>query len=192
MKRIISILITILSFQPSLCFSGEEENVWEQLKRGGLVVLMRHTTTVKENNPLLLDSSCLKERNLSEKGKKEAARIGKNFTAKGVLVSKVLTSPYCRTTETGNIAFNKVESAEFLALLEALPQKQAETNIELLQQKIASYSGSGNLVLITHGPNINAISFESVEMGAFLVLKPMGNMENHEFEEIGKINLAIQ
>lgn len=189
MKRIISILITILSLQPSLCFSGAEENIWKQLKRGGLVVLMRHTTTVKENNPLLRDSSCLKERNLSEKGKEEAARIGEYFTAKGVLVNKVLTSPYCRTTETGNIAFNKVEPAEFLVVLEALPQKQAETNIEILQQKIASYSGSGNLVLITHGPNINAISFESVEMGAFLVLKPMGN---HEFEEVGKINLAIK
>lgn len=189
MKHIISILITALFLLPSLCFSNEEENIWKQLKHGGLVVLMRHTTTAKENNPLLLDSSCLKERNLSKKGKEEAARIGKKFTAKGVLVSKVLTSPYCRTTETGNIAFNNVESAEFLAVLEALTQKQAETNISILQQKIASYSGSGNLVLITHGPNINAISFDSVEMGAFLVLKPMGN---DEFEEVGKINLAIK
>lgn len=32
------------------------------------------------------------------------------------------------------------------------------------------------------------ISIESVEMGAFLVLKPMGE---DEFEEVGKINLAI-
>jgi phosphohistidine phosphatase SixA len=106
-----------------------------------------------------------------------------------VPINKVLTSPYCRTTNTGKIAFARVEPAEFLSVLEALPQKQAEANTETLRQKIASYSGTGNLVLITHAPNINAVSFESVEMGAFLVLKPMGE---NEFEEIGKINLAIK
>lgn len=189
MKIIISFLITILSFQPSVSFSDTDEKIWEKLKVGGLVVLMRHTTTVKENNPLLRDPSCLKERKLSEKGKKEAARIGKSFTVKGVPINKVLTSPYCRTTDSGKIAFAKVEPAEFLSLLEALPQKQAEANTETLRQKIGSYSGTGNLVLITHGPNINAVSFDSVEMGAFLVLQPMGG---DEFDEIGKINLAIK
>ena len=189
MKIIVPIIITLFALQPSLSFSDTEEKIWEKLKVGGLVVLMRHTTTLKDNNPLLLDPSCAKERKLSEKGKKEAARIGENFTAKGVLINKVLTSPYCRTTDTGKIAFAKVEPAKFLSVLEALSQKQAEANTQTLQQKIGSYSGSGNLVLITHAPNINAVSFESVEMGAFLVLKPMGE---DEFEEIGKINLAIE
>lgn len=188
MKIIVSIIITLFALQPSLSFSDTEEQIWEKLKVGGLVVLMRHTTTLKENNSLLLDPSCAKERMLSDKGKKEAARIGENFSAKGVLISKVLSSPYCRTTDTGKIAFSKAEPAKFLSVLEALSQKQAEANTETLRQKIASYSGTGNLVLITHSPNINAVSFESVEMGAFIVLKPMGD---DEFEEIGKINLAI-
>lgn len=189
MKIIVSIIITIFSLQPSFSFADTEEQIWKKLKGGGLVVLMRHTTTLKENNPLLLDPSCAKERMLSEKGKKEAARIGKSFTTKGVLINKVLSSPYCRTTDSGKIAFAKVEPAKFLSVLEALSQKQAEANTEILRQKIASYSGTGNLVLITHAPNINAVSFESVKMGAFLVLKPMGN---DEFEEVGIINLAIE
>ena len=188
MKVFVLVTTMFFSFQPSLSFADTEEDIWKKLKEGGLVVLMRHTTTSKENNPLLIDPSCAKERMLSEKGKKEAVRIGESFTAKGVLINKVLSSPYCRTTNTGEIAFSKVESAKFLSVLEALSQKQAEENTETLRQKIASYSGAGNLVLITHAPNINAVSFESVEMGAFLVLKPMGE---DEFEEIGKINLAI-
>ena len=188
MKIFVSIIITIFSLQPSLSFSDTEENIWEKLKGGGLVVLMRHTTTLKENNPLFLDPSCAKERILSDKGKKEAARIGKTFTAKGALISNVLSSPYCRTTDTGKIAFAKVEPAKFLSVLESLSQKQAEENTETLRKKIASYSGAGNLILITHAPNINAVSFESVEMGAFLVLKPMGE---GEFEEVGIINLSI-
>ena len=189
MKIFISILFMLFSLQPLVSFSDTEEKIWEQLKVGGLVVLMRHTTTIKENNPLLRDPSCLKERTLSEKGKKEAARIGKSFIAKGVSINTVLTSPYCRTTDTGKIAFARVEPAKFLSLLEALSQKQAEANTETLRQKIGSYTGSGNLVLVTHAPNINTVSFESVEMGAFLVLQPMGDSE---FEEVGKINLAIK
>lgn len=187
MKTFVSILLAILYFQPSLSFSDTEGKIWGKLKNGGLVVLMRHTSTVQKDNPLLRDPSCLKERKLSEKGKKEAARIGKMFAAKGVLIDKVLTSPYCRTTDTAKIAFGKVQSAGFLAVLEALSREQAEANTDQLTQKISSYSGNGNLVLVTHGPNINAVSFEIVEMGAFLVLQPMGD---GEFEEVGKINLA--
>ena len=187
MKIFIYILLAILSFQPSVSFADADGKIWEKLKNGGLVVLVRHTSTVKKDNPLLRDPSCLKERKLSEKGKKEAAKIGKMFTAKGAPIEKVLTSPYCRTTDTAKIAFGSGQPVEFLSVLEALPQKQAEANTDQLTQKIGSYSGSGNLILVTHAPNINAVSFETVEMGAFLVLRPKGGQE---FEEIGKINLA--
>lgn len=187
MKIFNSILFAILSFQPSVSFSDTDGKIWEKLKNGGLVVLLRHTSVKEESNGLLRDPSCLKERNLSEKGKKEAVRIGEMFTAKGVKVEQVLTSPYCRTTDTAKIAFGKGQPAEFLYVLEALPQEQAEANTEQLSQRIGSYSGKGNLVLVTHAPNINAVSFETVEKGAFLVLQPMGDSE---FEEIGKINLA--
>lgn len=187
MKIFISILLAIFSLQPSVSFSESEENIWEKLKNGGLVVLMRHTSTNQKANPLLRDPSCLKERKLSEKGKKEAAIIGEMFTAKGVPIEKVLTSPYCRTTDTAKIAFSSGQPAEFLSLLEALPQDQAETNTNLLTKKISRYSGKGNLILVTHSPNINAVSFESVEMGAFLVLKPLND---GEYDEIRKINLT--
>lgn len=187
MKVFISILFAILLFQPSIGFPDTEGQIWEKLKNGGLVVVVRHTSVIKENNPLLRDPSCLKERKLSEKGKKQATRIGEMFTAKGVSINKVLTSPYCRTTDTANIAFGRSEPAEFLAVLEALPQKQAEANTMKLTQEIGSYSGTGNLIMVTHAPNINTISFEPVKMGSFLVLQPTGN---HEFEELGIINLA--
>ena len=189
MKILISILLFTLSFQPILSFSDVEGEIWEKLKNGGLVVLMRHThTSVKDTKPLLRDPTCVNERNLSEVGKKEATRIGNMFSTKGVLVSKVLTSPYCRTADTANIAFGSGQPVEFLTVLEALSQKQADANTEQLTQKIGSYSGRGNLILVTHAPNISAVSFENIEMGAFLVLQPMGG---GEFEEIGIINLAF-
>jgi len=67
-----------------------------------------------------------------------------------------------------------------------MPHNQAEAATKQLNQRIGSYSGSENLVMITHAPNINAVAFDPVEKGAFLVLKPMGN---GDFEELGKMNL---
>ena len=187
MRLFTIIFFAIISIQPAVSLSETDEAIWKELKKGGLVVLMRHASTAKKDNPLLRDSSCLKERKLSEKGKKEAARIGRMFKSKKVAIKKVLASPYCRTVDTAKIEFNKAQPAEFLSLVEALSQEQAKTNTEQLMETIGSYKGSANLVLVTHAPNINAVSFEMVEMGAFLVIRPMGN---GEFEEIGKINLA--
>jgi phosphohistidine phosphatase SixA len=187
MKVFVPIFLAILYFQPSVSFSDTDGEIWDKLKNGGLVVLMRHASTVQKDNPLLRDPSCLKERKLSEKGKNEAARIGEMFAAKGISINKVLTSPYCRTTHTAKIAFGGGQPTEFLSVLEALTQDLAEENTDQLTQIIGSYSGNGNLILVTHAPNINAVSFEIVEMGAFLVLQPKGDSE---FEEVGKINLT--
>lgn len=176
-----------LSFQSSISFADSETQIWEKLRKGGLVVLMKHASVNRGNesgNPVLRDPSCQKERNLSEKGKREAAQIGEIFTSKGINIENVLTSPYCRTTDTARIAFGRGEPVRFLSLLEALSQEHAEANTEQLSSLIGSYTGKGNLILITHTPNINAISFETVEKGSFLVLMPMGG---NEFEEIGKI-----
>ena len=48
------------------------------------------------------------------------------------------------------------------------------------------YQGSANRVMVTHEPNIAAISFELVPQGAFLVLKPQGGST---FDVIGTIRL---
>lgn len=48
----------------------------------------------------------------------------------------------------------------------------------------AAYTGAGNLVLITHEPNVNAVSFEMMGHSDFLVLQPLGGSE---FEELGVV-----
>lgn len=180
----------LFSFMPSTGVAASEAEIWQKLAGGGLVVLMRHATTNTGKGsgaPLMRDPSCLKERKLSSKGKKEAAQIGKMFVSKGVSVGDVLVSPYCRTTNTAKIAFGRGTATDFLSLLEVLSGEQADKFTEQLSRKIGSYSGSKNLVLVTHGPNIDAVSFDLVAQGAFLVFKPTGK---DTFEEIGIINIA--
>jgi len=166
-----------------------EAELWKKLGDGGLVVLMRHASVGErrsEGHSLIREPSCLRERNLSPKGRDEASQIGRILTSKGIPIKAVLASPYCRTVETANLAFGKAEPAAFLSLLEVMDQSQVEASSDMLSRRIGSHAGNENLIMVTHEPNIAAISFESVEKGSFLVLKPMGN---DNFEELGKVNL---
>lgn len=165
------------------------ESVWQALKGGGQVVLMRHTTPEQgpgKGNALLRDATCAKERNLSQQGKNEAARVGQAFKSRGIPIGEVLSSPYCRTQDTARIAFGSTTPADILSLSEVLAQAEVSRNTAEALNLIGKHSGKTNLTLVTHEPNIAAITFELLEQGAFLVLKPRGGSE---FDVVGKIRL---
>lgn len=190
MKILCYVLIGVLFSLHSASFADTQTDIWSKLKSGGLVVLMKHTIVPKDSENagslLLRDPSCKKERNLSKQGKDQAVRIGKKFIKNGVPIEDVLHSPYCRTTETARLAFNINNPVEFLTLPIELPQQQVEKYQGQLTTRIGSYTGKGNLILITHDPNISAISFETVETNTALVLQPVGD---DEFEPLGKIEV---
>ena len=180
-----SAMLTLAIGQPALA----NEVAWQTLKSGGQVVLMRHTTPEQgqgKGNSLLRDATCAKERNLSQQGKQEAEPIGKNFESHSISVGEVLASPYCRTRDTASHAFGHVTPTGYLSLPEVLTPPEAARNTAEAMKRIGEYGGAANLVMVTHEPNIAAISFELVEQGAFLVLKSRGGSE---FDVIGKVRL---
>lgn len=171
--------------QPTLA----NEAVWQALENGGQVVLMRHTAVEPgpgKGSPLLRDATCTQERNLSQQGKTDAARVGRTFEARAIPLGEVLSSPYCRTQDTARYAFGHVTPTGYLSLSEGLTPAEAARNTAEAMKRIGEYGGAANLVMVTHEPNIAAISFELVEQGAFLVLKPRGSSE---FDVLGKIGL---
>jgi len=68
-----------------------------------------------------------------------------------------------------------------------LSPDEAEGRTQKLNQVIGSYAGDGNLILITHEPNISAVSFELMKHLDFLVIEPKGE---GEFEELGVIRFS--
>jgi len=182
--------ILLLPLFSSTSFADADDEIWKKLSAGGLVVLMRHAsvkTGSGNGDSLVRDPSCTKERNLSTKGMAEAAHIGDTFKSRGVPVEDVLTSPFCRTTDTGKIAFDRAKPTAFLSLLQIMSDDQSDDATAQLSSVIGSYAGSGNLVLITHAPNINAVAFEPVGKGMFLVIQPTGD---DTFEELGLVNIV--
>jgi len=169
--------------------SRADEKLWDRLAEGGKVVLMRHgavNTGYGYGNPLQRDESCRRERNLSSEGRHQAKSIGEQFRARRIPIEAVLHSPFCRTSETAKLAFpqRQASAADYLYLLEVLSAGDAAARTAQLSETIGSYSGAGNLILITHEPNLNAITFETTRHGDFLVLQPKGR---REFEELGLI-----
>lgn len=172
--------------------ANASDQLWEALKKGGKVVLMRHAPVQRgagKGNSLLRDPTCKRERNLSEQGRRDAGSVGYRFRQHDIPIAKVLHSPFCRTTDTASIAFGKASPVEYLSLLEILEPDVAAKQTETLNQVIGSYAGAGNLVLVTHEPNINAVSFELMKHLDILVIDPKGG---DEFEELGVIRFSEQ
>ncbi|WP_160326760.1 histidine phosphatase family protein [Thiomicrospira sp. WB1] len=158
--------------------ADDEATFWQALQEGGKVVLVRHAAIDREfGDPLTLDDSCFTERNLNAVGREQAQWIGQAFRQRQIEVRAVLASPHCRTRDTAEIAFGGYEVAPMLRVIRALPESQAKARLAQTRERIASFSGPGNLVMVTHRPNIGELIYHRLEPGDMAVLAPMGMEE---------------
>jgi len=131
----------------------EERELIEALRKGGLVILMRHMSTdsfVPEEGSHD-NLNCANQRNLDERGKQEAKEIGAAFENLRIPVGAVLTSPYCRCVDTGKLAFGKGTPSEDLAVFDELSGPDKEERGKLIRRLLNTAPTDGlNTVLITH------------------------------------------
>jgi len=149
---------------------------WALLRAGGHVVLLRHAFVTGTTDPANFDiDSCTTQVNLSARGKQQANRIGALFAARAAPIDRVLSSRYCRCLDTARIAF-EAEPQLFapLDLLKADPQEKA-AQIAAVMKEIRDYSGSNNLVMVTHLENIVALTGVSPREGEAVVVEPQGD-----------------
>jgi phosphohistidine phosphatase SixA len=152
---------------------GADEALWALLRGGGQVVLMRHATTAPGvgDPPGFRPADCSTQRNLSEAGRDEARRVGAAFRARGVPVGRVLSSHWCRCLETARLAFGRVEPWEPLdSVFEDRARESERTRA--LRRTAGERPAEGNLVLVTHGANVLALTGVQPAPGEFLVLTP--------------------
>lgn len=152
--------------------AAADEKLWSLLKSGGQVVLIRHTiTTPGAGDPpgMKLDD-CSTQRNLTDAGRRHARRIGEEFRARVVPLGRVVSSPWCRCLETARLAFNR-EAAVSTALsnLFGRPENR-EPQLRELRAMVAAQPTGGNLVLVTHGSTIAALTGISPDTGEMVVL----------------------
>ncbi|MCO6391995.1 histidine phosphatase family protein [Aliihoeflea aestuarii] len=153
-----TLIITILSFALALPAAATEAG-WALLRNGGQVVLLNHANAPGATEPAAFDiESCRTQRNLSERGRQQARRIGALFAARAAPVEEIFSSRYCRTRDTAELAFGAslVETVDWLDPFDA-DGEEADARRQRLIEEIEAYTGSGILVMVTHDSYVDAV-----------------------------------
>lgn len=165
------------------------DDVWKALERGGRVVLMRHaiTTSGVGDPPGMRLDDCATQRNLTDEGRAHARAIGAAFRERRIDVDRVLSSPWCRCIETAQLAFQRKPAvSEPLSNLFGRPENAAR-QVEGLRALIAGHTGKGNLVLVTHGSTIVALTGVSPATGEMVVVTKQAD---RGFAVVGRLSVA--
>jgi phosphohistidine phosphatase SixA len=183
MHRLAATLVAFLLLTVSQA-AGTEAG-WALVRNGGQIVFLVHANAPGSGDPANFDiENCRTQRNLSESGRQQARRIGALFAARAAPVEQVYSSRYCRALDTARLAFGD-RSVEILEALDSIGRAsdEADERNEEIYSLIRDYSGSGNLVLVTHPENIAAMVGTKPREGQAVIVSPTDN----GVEQIGSI-----
>lgn len=158
------------------------------LHAGGNVLYFRHASTDFSRNDDNMKGfdDCANQRNLTDKGRAEARRIGEAVRDLRVPIGAVSASPFCRTMETAKLAFGRVE-----AMPEARggpARAESSERYAALRRLLGTPPKPGtNSVVVSHGNPFYALAGPPyLAEGEAAVLKPLGEAG---FEVIARITI---
>ena len=186
-RRLLQAALGILLPAPVFAAAGDDE-VWAALKGATHVILLRHAVTtpgVGDPPGFKLDD-CSTQRNLTDEGRTQAGKLGEAIRAHNVVVDRVLSSPWCRCIETARLVFdNKPEISVALSNLFGQPENR-DKQLADLRKLVSGFNGRGNLVLVSHGSTIAALTDVAPEPNEMVVVKPEGS---GKFSVVGRLRV---
>jgi phosphohistidine phosphatase SixA len=115
-------------------------------------------------------SDCSTQRNLSQEGRDQAARIGSRLRENGIAEARVYTSQWCRARETAELLqLGSVAQLPALNSFFGSPQ-QGAAQTRALEQWLAQQDLRRTHVLVTHQVNITALTGAHPASGEMLVV----------------------
>lgn len=166
------------------CGGGEEKPLGPKdlvaaLQDGGYVVFVRHGVTdrSREDTPGAPLSDCSQQRNLNALGRAQSREMGRAIRDLGIPVGSVLTSGYCRTRETAELAFGRGEVDDDLTGIpsEAAPARR-ERFAKALRQLLSEPPEDGtNTFIVGHITNFEAATGFEIEEGDSAIFEPLGD-----------------
>src|SRR3989442_13943731 len=172
--RWLVVLLTLVLIAPSPS-GADDAAVWELLRGGGQVVLMRHAiTTPGVGDPVgFRVDDCATQRNLTDAGRDDAKRVGTTFRTRDIPLGRVLSSPWCRCLETARLAFGSAEPWPALSNLFDNRAREAE-QMRALREIAGRRPAGGNVVLVTHGSVVLPLTGIQPAPAEMVVLTPDG------------------
>jgi phosphohistidine phosphatase SixA len=152
----------------------ETATLWAALRAGGHVALVRHAATAggAGDPPGFRLDDCATQRNLTDKGRAEARRLGEQFRSEDVVVGKLLSSQWCRCQETAALMdLGPVELTSTFNNAFTL-RDRVGTLTAGARAVVAGWTQPDTLVVVTHGANILPLTGEMPEEGGMVIVKP--------------------
>lgn len=145
------------------------------LRRGGYVLYLRHTATDfgERDAPAPDFADCATQRNLTDRGRADARAIAAALAVLRVPVGPVLASPYCRTMETGRLAFGAATPSP--AVRGGPAQADADRYADLRALLGTPVARGTNLAIASHGNPFRAVAGPPhLAEGEIAVVEPLG------------------
>jgi phosphohistidine phosphatase SixA len=188
-----SIQLVLLCFIFFLCLSGlmiqqgkaTEKDLWQVLKQKNHFALIRHALAPGTGDPPdFTISDCTTQRNLSERGRKQARKIGTLFRERGIHSAEIYSSQWCRCLETATLMnLGPVHELQILnSFFRQFEKKEAQT--AALKTWINDKEIKAPFILVTHQVNITAFTNIFPGSGEMVIVRKDGG---DEFTVLGSI-----
>lgn len=176
MKLRLSFLIIIctLLFTQSK-FATAQSDLASKLKDGSHILLMRHADAPGYGDPRNYQiSDCSTQRNLGDRGRKQAKSTGDWLSSQGIEEAKVYSSPWCRCIDTAAL-LNKgavKKEAALGSFFDDMSQAKRQTD-ELVKLIAAERKQNPNIpiIMVTHHVNIQSYMGMVVNSGDMVLVK---------------------
>ena len=163
-----------------------EEALWNDLRKGGYILLIRHADAPGTFDPPGFQLGvCSTQRNLSEEGRAQSTRLGELLRSKNVPIAQVFSSEWCRCFDTATLAFGAANVKTWSAISSPRggDEKQRQSNLEAVRQRIVKASLKTNMALVTHMFNIQDITGQGAVQGEIVVLRA----QDKQLQVVGRI-----
>jgi phosphohistidine phosphatase SixA len=176
---------------PTEAAATAEDALWDLLRSGAHVILMRHTATdvaAGFDPPGFRLDDCASQRNLSPLGRDEARGIGAAFRARGIPVGLVRSSRWCRCLDTARLAFGRVEAWPALDSFGPAAAR-GEDQTGQVRRVAGQRPAGGNAILVTHEVNVTVLTGLRPQPGEMIILTPGGD---GGFRVAGRLALSVR
>lgn len=146
----------------------------DALRRGGLVLVLRHAATEQRTDERERLRSCALQRNLSADGRAQARALGRDMRGLEIPLGDVRASPMCRARDTARLAFGRATLDRDLVSPGVIGTvRDDDRRAQRLRRIVDTPPAPGtNTVLVTHTGNIGAAFGLSIGEGELAAWRP--------------------
>ena len=182
--RLFYIILIIFLILTNGIKADTETQVLKNLKNGGNLIFIRHAYAPGSGDPNNFNlNDCSTQRNLSDRGKKQAEHIGTIFRENKIEIDEVYSSEWCRCKETAEIAFTNFTTKNFLnSFYSSNYAKNKTKQIKNLMKFVKKNNFEKNIIFVTHYVLISEVLDYAPSSGEIIV-------SDKEFNMIGSIKI---